>query len=91
MAEPTMGAGRGTFFKIDATNTLTTLVTFNGSNGAVGASSLSLVGTTLYGSAYTSATSSSSGLIFSVKTDGTGFTILHAFNGLDGSGPSGNL
>jgi uncharacterized repeat protein (TIGR03803 family) len=47
-------------------------------------------GNTLYGT--TQQGGRSYGVVYSVNTDGSAFTVLHAFtNGLDGSGPVGGL
>jgi len=50
----------------------------NGSDGASPEAGLILSGNTLYGTAAHGG-SSSNGTVFAVKTDGTGFTILHSF------------
>jgi uncharacterized repeat protein (TIGR03803 family) len=80
-----------------AAQTLTTLHSFSGSDGAgpvaslVGSSSNILYGTTQYGG------SSGQGTVFAVNTDGSGFTILHSFSALtnycnaDGAGPRSGL
>ncbi len=61
-------------------------------NGAFPTASLVLSGSTLYGMAGTGG-SSSKGVLFSVGTDGTGYTVLHNFAGgvSDGQGPAGSL
>jgi uncharacterized repeat protein (TIGR03803 family) len=57
-----------------------------GSNldGAHPAASLVLSGHTLYGTASAGGTNSC-GTVFAVNTDGTGFAVLHTFNGIDGA------
>jgi uncharacterized repeat protein (TIGR03803 family) len=57
---------------------------------------LVLVGNTLYGTAYGGGPSGN-GTVFEVNIDGTGFTTLHSFSGIDdfanndGAGPSGGM
>ena len=83
-------AGCGAVYKISPSGQETTLVTFAGSNGAYGIAPLTLVGTTLYGETFYGG-SSNFGVIFSVHTDGSDFTILHQFSGADGIYPVGGL
>jgi uncharacterized repeat protein (TIGR03803 family) len=52
--------------------------------------SLLLVGSTLYGMTQRGG-ANDVGTIFSIGTDGTGFTLLHSFAGTDGSYPEGAL
>ena len=82
-----LNEGCGTVFRLDPSGHITTLVTFRGANGAEGAGNLTLVGDTLYGSALYS-TFPRDGLLFSVHTDGTSFTVLHHFAYADGSFPT---
>ena len=81
----------GTVFKVDPAGVFSVLVTFHGaSNGATGYGDMTLVGDTLYGSAFgpTSVSNDNDGdLLFSVKTDGTDYTVLHRFSGPDGLNP----
>jgi uncharacterized repeat protein (TIGR03803 family) len=63
-------------------------------NGAIPCSGVLLDGDTLYGTAY--AGGEGNGTIFSVKTNGTAFTTLHNFDGLDfanndGARPVGDM
>ena len=59
---------------------------YSGPNGG-----LILSGNTLYGTAYEGG-SLSAGMVFSIQTNGTGFTNLHNFsNGSDGAAPQGVL
>src|SRR5437763_534280 len=61
----------------------TTLHSFTGtSDGANPVGELILSGNTLYGTAEYGG-SSGKGTVFAVNTDGTGFTNLHSFSGLD--------
>ena len=64
---------------------------YTNSDGAIPFAGLLLLGETLYGTAQ-SGGPSSSGTVFGVNTDGTGFRILHAFmGGADGGEPDGGL
>jgi uncharacterized repeat protein (TIGR03803 family) len=62
------------------------LVSFTGANGAHGNITPVLVGDIVYG-ATQSGGAGGDGVLFSVHTDGTGFTLLHQFAGADGSFP----
>jgi uncharacterized repeat protein (TIGR03803 family) len=79
--------GCGTVYSFSRTAGLKTLVTFNGANGGRYSSTLLLNGTTLYGTSGYGAYND--GVVFSVHTDGSGFTLLHQFSGADGNGPTG--
>jgi uncharacterized repeat protein (TIGR03803 family) len=70
--------------------TFTTLHHFNyGSDGGTPWAELVLSGDTLYGTT-ASGGSSAHGTVYKVKTDGSGFTVLHNFNfGTDGGYPGG--
>ncbi|MGA2223924.1 MAG: choice-of-anchor tandem repeat GloVer-containing protein [Syntrophobacteraceae bacterium] len=69
----------------------TTLHSFRFSDGASPRGSLTLSGSTLYGMTLQGG-AASSGTIFKINTDGTGYQILHSFgNGTDGGGPYGSL
>src|SRR5206468_3358452 len=75
-------SGFGTVFKINTNGTgFTTLHTFTaGDDGSSPIAGLTLSGNTLYGTASSGGSSGSGrGTVFSVNTDGTGFTILHSF------------
>src|SRR5215472_1864463 len=63
--------------------TLSTLHSFNGSDGATPAASLILTNNILYGTAWNGGTGSA-GTIFALNTDGTGFTNLYNFTSLSG-------
>lgn len=88
--------GGGTVFKVNTNGSgFATLYSFAGANdGSNPDSGLRLTGETLYGAARSGGLSGA-GTIFSVKTDGTRFTILHSFTALsnntnsDGVAPSG--
>jgi uncharacterized repeat protein (TIGR03803 family) len=63
-----------------------------GSDGGDPMAGLVLSGNMLYGTASSGGDSSSSGTVFAVKTDGTGFNTLYSFtNGCDGNEPLGAL
>jgi uncharacterized repeat protein (TIGR03803 family) len=71
--------------------------TYTNSDGLETFFGLNLSGNTLYGTAGTGG-SSGSGTVFALRTDGTGFTILHNFSAfdsgsrnLDGSSPNGMI
>jgi uncharacterized repeat protein (TIGR03803 family) len=89
------GGGLGTIFSMNTDGTGFGLVhSFAGgsSDGSQPYDSLTLAGSKLYG--ITSAGGSSDkGTIFSVNTDGTGFSLLHSFTGssADGRFPQGSL
>jgi uncharacterized repeat protein (TIGR03803 family) len=85
--------GCGTVYKIDPTGHETTLVTFIGSNGAAGLGNITVSGTTIVGPAYEGKPvgSVSPGLIFSVKTSGSGYRVLHSFSGSDGLFPEDTI
>src|SRR5439155_7788753 len=80
----------GTIFKIDAAGTLTTLHSFNCSDGAYPVSTLiqasdgSFYGTTQSGGGV------GAGTIFKIDATGT-LTTLHIFYGSDGAAPAGGL
>jgi uncharacterized repeat protein (TIGR03803 family) len=57
----------------------------------IGPNSLVLSGDTLYGSANGGGPSGSYGTLFSVKTNGADFTVLHQFKALDGKNPQSTL
>jgi len=82
--------GCGTLYSFSRTAGLKTLVLFNGANGAVGQNRPLLIGSTLYGTTGAGGVNDK-GVVFSVKTDGTGFKLLHEFNGTDGNQPFGSL
>ncbi len=82
--------GCGTLFSFNSAGGLKVLVHFTGPNGAYGDNGLTLVGSTLYGSTVYGG-ADDQGVLFSVHTDGTGFTVLHQFAGTDGRMPTGTL
>jgi uncharacterized repeat protein (TIGR03803 family) len=80
--------GFGAIFKLKTDGTgFTRLYSFTGnSDGAYPHAGLVLSGTTLYGSASQGAVSNN-GTLFAINSDGTGFRVLHTFNGQDGRMP----
>jgi uncharacterized repeat protein (TIGR03803 family) len=87
-------SNNGVIFSINTDGSgYTNLVSFGGNpDGANPYGSLTLVGNTLYGTT-TAGGSSSLGTIFSVNTDGTGYTTLLSFTGglTNGANPNGSL
>ena len=84
--------GYGTIFKIrtDGTN-FKDLFDFNlSSTGGDPNGSLILSGDLLYGMTYDGG-ASGKGVIFSIDTNGSAYTVLHSFNGTDGANPWGDL
>ena len=82
--------GCGTIYSISKAGGFKVLVSFHGPNGAYGISNLTLIGNTLYGTTARGG-ASNQGVIFSVNTDGSNYTLLHQFNGTDGNDPLGPL
>jgi uncharacterized repeat protein (TIGR03803 family) len=82
----------GTIFGVNTDGTgFTVLHSFaNSPDGSNPSGGLAQSGNTLYGTASGGGTSSN-GTVFGVNTNGTGITVLHAFNGLDGTEPSATL
>jgi uncharacterized repeat protein (TIGR03803 family) len=93
-------AGNGTVFKLNTDGTgFAVLHTFtahgnsypdNLNNDGEDPKGLLLSGNTLYGIASANGRGGW-GTLFRVKTDGTGFEVLHSFDGSDGSSPRGAL
>jgi hypothetical protein len=84
--------GCGIIYKIDPTGKITTFQTYTGLNGALGYSRLTLKGDRLYGSAFAGG-ADRGGVIFSIRTDGSNYKLLHQFGSPSGQGnsPSGTL
>jgi uncharacterized repeat protein (TIGR03803 family) len=84
------GNGRGTVFKINVDGTgFAILHSFSGADGAGLDGSLSVIGSTLYGTT-SGGGDGNAGTIFSIGMDGSGFTTLHSFDG-DGVRPLSGL
>lgn len=82
----------GTIFKIDPDGTQHTLLhTFSGDDGSGPNSGLVQASNNLLFGVTNSGGASGAGTIFSIRTDGTAFRVLHAFNRTDGSSPNGPL
>src|SRR6266568_3610461 len=80
---PALIAGLGLILAGRVTaQTLTTLHSFTGNDGAGPPAGLILSANTLYGTAHQGG-SSGNGTVFAVHTDGTGFTNLHNFTAVD--------
>lgn len=89
-----VATGTGTLFSMNTDGSgFGLLHTFTGgiADGANPRGSLTLSGTKLYG--MTSTGGSGGGAIFGMNTDGSGYGLLHIFNGgfFDGSNPAGSL
>ncbi len=84
----------GTVFSINTNGTdFQVLHSFAGGtgDGSEPTASLTLVGSTLYGTT-TKGGSSTGGTVFSIATNGTGYTVLHSFTGgTNGAGPAAGL
>lgn len=92
--------GSGSVFAINTNgsnftvlHSFSALVGQTNADGAHPYSGLAMSGGTLYGTTFQGGTNSSgSGTVFSLNTNGTGFTVLHTFtNGLDGAQPHAEL
>ncbi len=79
--------GCGVVYALSPTGALNLLVSFTGANGGHGNITPVLIGNTLYG-ATAAGGANNDGVIFSVNTDGTNFTIVHQFSGTDGTEPN---
>ncbi len=82
--------GCGVVYKIDAAGTFQILVTLNGGSNGGGPSRLTVRSSKIYGALGVGG-AFGDGAVFSVRTDGTHFKILHSFDGLDGYAPAGDL
>jgi uncharacterized repeat protein (TIGR03803 family) len=88
------GVGQGSLFKIKTDGSgFVDMLSLVGSTGDSPYGSLILKGNYLYGMTETAGGTSTAefGTIFKVKTDNTGFNILHVFNDTNGAYPYGSL
>jgi len=85
-------SGNGTVFALSTDGSgFRTLYSFmGGSDGANPYAGLALSGNTLYGTSEEGG-DQGRGTVFAIKTDGSGFKVLHAFNGDDGAFPQAGL
>jgi uncharacterized repeat protein (TIGR03803 family) len=85
--------GGGTIFSINTDGTgFTNFFNFGYTNGANPEADLLLLGSTLYGTTVNGGGSNGWGTVFSINTNGTGFTNLFVFNnGTNGANPHGGL
>ena len=87
--------GAGTIFRMNTDGTGISMLhsfSFSASDGRDPQGSLTLSGSTLYGMTFGGG-SSTAGAIFSINTDGTGFSLLHSLGSSfsDGGNPHGSL
>jgi uncharacterized repeat protein (TIGR03803 family) len=82
--------GCGTVYSLSPSGVFTVLTSFHGKNGAYGTSGLTLVGSTLIGATINGG-AHDDGVVYVIKTDGTGFKLVHQFVGTDGYQPIGPL
>jgi uncharacterized repeat protein (TIGR03803 family) len=82
----------GVIFSVDTDGTaFTDLHDFTGTQGIEPFGDLILVGQKFYGMTYYGGIPYDSGLVFSIDTNGSGFTVLDELNGIDGAYPKGDL
>lgn len=86
-------SGGGTVFKIATDGAgFSNLHSFTSTQGFGPLAALILNGNTLYGTAWAGGGGVGGGTVFALKTNGTGFVVLHTFTGyLDGENPLGGL
>ncbi|NOS72057.1 MAG: hypothetical protein HOP33_19295 [Verrucomicrobia bacterium] len=92
--DPARSNGNGTVFKVETDGSgYTVIKNFVGySDGDRPEGALILSGATLYGTTIAGGNSIwNQGTVFKVNTDGSGFSVIHNFNGLDGFGPQCGL
>lgn len=85
-------SGEGTIFKVNTDGSgYTRLKNFSGGDGSYPNGSLVLSGSALYGTTRHNHSSSGDGTVFTLNTDGSGYTVLRNFGGADGSEPAAGL
>ena len=87
------GGGGGTIFEINTDGSgFETLHSFSPGNGDGGApqAGVSLYGSTLYGTTWAGG-ANQEGTIFSINTDGSDYSIVHSFAGIEGRNPVAEL
>jgi uncharacterized repeat protein (TIGR03803 family) len=83
--------GCGTIFKLDRRGNLTTLHAFTGgAQGGIPSSGVSVIRGMLYGGGLAT-TAGFTGVVYSLNTDGSDYTILHDFTSPDGVDVQGRL
>ena len=95
----TKGNGLDNYGDVFSTNThgssVQVLHSFSGPDGQDPEAGLTLVGSTLFGTTASGGANSSdpahSGTVFSIKTDGSDFQVVHSFTGPDGGYPLAGL
>ncbi len=88
----TTAGGNGTVYKLDASGVLTTLHSFNGSDGFYPTGVIMDSAGNLYGATHQggAATGVGNGTVYKLDASG-GLIILHAFTGSDGSNPTAGV
>jgi uncharacterized repeat protein (TIGR03803 family) len=89
-------SNKGIVFSFDTANSLFTMLHSFGSianDGSQPVGGVTLVGSTLYGTTQVGGSSPTSGTIYSLNLDGTGYQVVHNFLGgfIDGSQPRADL
>jgi uncharacterized repeat protein (TIGR03803 family) len=85
-------ANAGTIFKLNTAGVgLTTLHEFQVTDGRYPLSELLYYSNRLYGTTTSGGGSNTVGVVFAINPDGSGFTVLHRFVGLEGGWPQGGL
>jgi uncharacterized repeat protein (TIGR03803 family) len=85
-------SGCGSVFSINTDGSgFTILKQFPGADGPAYRAGLIFSGGTLYGTTYGDGSLTNYGTLFMINANGSGYTLLKQFHGLDGAGPNGNL
>jgi uncharacterized repeat protein (TIGR03803 family) len=84
--------GWGSVFRINTDGTgFSILRQFPGRDGPGYRAGLVASGGWLYGTTSGDGSPTNSGSVFMINADGSGYTLIRRFNGMDGAGPNGNL